>query len=149
MVVNDIVRLKNGVVSTRALAEAAATVRGAENFTLKSKGKKKLKKAKFKTLAEGSLMTGTEDISIREEFQVDRSSDPSYRDQHSDMMLLPHRSLSQRKRKAPMLLKEEVRVEAHTKKLKKNHFGKDRRVAGEKVLYEIPDTRIWLLTAEN
>ena len=48
----------NGVVCmrSRALAEAAVMVRGAENFTLKSQGQKKSKKAKFKSLAEGTLM---------------------------------------------------------------------------------------------
>ena len=56
---------------SRALAEAAAMVRGAENFTLKSWGKKKLKKAKFKSLAEGSLMSDGEGNSAGEEYGAD------------------------------------------------------------------------------
>lgn len=122
------------VFSSRALAEAASTVRGAENFTLKSKGRKKLKKAKFKSLAEGSLMSDSEDKYIGEGYQVERSNDPSYKDVHSDIMSLPHRSPSQRKRKAPKLLEEDSPVDTHTKKLKKDYVGKDTGAPGDKVL---------------
>ncbi|XP_024385974.1 protein PHOTOPERIOD-INDEPENDENT EARLY FLOWERING 1 isoform X2 [Physcomitrium patens] len=116
----------------RALAEAASTVRGAENVTLKSKGRKKLKKAKFKSLAEGSLMSDSEDKYIGEGYQVERSNDPSYKDVHSDIMSLPHRSPSQRKRKAPKLLEEDSPVDTHTKKLKKDYVGKDTGAPGDK-----------------
>lgn len=135
----------NGVVCMRgrALAEAAATVRGAENFTLKSKGKKKSKKAKFKSLAEGSLMSDTEDNSVGEDYPVEGGGDPSYRDEQSELMALPHRSPSQRKRKAPRLLEEETAAEKHSKKWKKDQSGREKGTGGEKVGPETGDAMVW------
>jgi hypothetical protein len=112
----------------RSIAEAAATVLGAENFSLKSKGKK-AKKAKFKSLAEGSLLTAAETEEAIEEY----SSDPSYRDSHSDQSHLPHRDPSQRKRMAPKLLEEELLAERHLKKLRREQ-SKEREVSMEKVV---------------
>lgn len=117
----------------RALAEAAATVRGAENFGPKSRGKKKLKKAKFKSLAEGSLMSDTEENSVGEDYQVQRGGDPSFRDALSELMDLPHRNPSQRKRKAPRLLEEEMSAEKHWKKMKKDHSVRGNGTPGDKV----------------
>lgn len=97
-------------------------MRGAENFGPKSRGKKKLKKAKFKSLTEGSLMSDTEEENVGEDYQLDRAGDPSYRDVQSELLGLPHRSPSQRKRKAPRLLEEELSAEKHSKKLKKDHL---------------------------
>lgn len=125
-------------VRSRALAAAAATVRGAENFGLKSRGKKKLKKAKFKSLAEGSLMSDTEENSVGEDYQVEGGGDPSYRDVQSEMMALPHRSPSQRKRKAPKLLEEEMSGEKNSKKFKKDHLVREKGIAGDKVGRDIP-----------
>lgn len=113
---------------SRALAAAAATVGGAENFGPKSRGKKKLKKAKFKSLTEGSLMSDTEDENVGEEYEVGRGEDPSY--VHLDMMGLPHRSPSLRKRKAPRLLEEEASAEKHSKKLKRDHLVSERGRGG-------------------
>lgn len=123
-------------MGSRAVAEAAAAVVvGAENFTMKSKGKKKLKKAKFKSLAEGSLMSDTDDASLGEDYTLEGSNDPTYRDLHSDMLPLPHRSPSQRKRKAPKLLDEEMLVEMHTKKFKKDVSNKIKGFSAEKVVH--------------
>ncbi|CAK9228992.1 unnamed protein product [Sphagnum troendelagicum] len=115
-------------VSDLLVSEAAATVLGAENFSLKSKGKK-AKKAKFKSLAEGSLLTAAETEEAIEEY----SSDPSYRDSHSDQSHLPHRDPSQRKRMAPKLLEEELLAERHLKKLRREQ-SKEREVSMEKVV---------------
>lgn len=122
-------------MGSRAVAESAAAVVGAENFTMKSKGKKKLKKAKFKSLAEGSLMSDTDDASLGEDYTLEGSNDPTYRDLHSDMLPLPHRSPSQRKRKAPKLLDEEMLVEMHTKKFKKDVSNKIKGFSAEKVVH--------------
>ncbi|KAG0580120.1 hypothetical protein KC19_4G148100 [Ceratodon purpureus] len=116
----------------RALAEAAATVRGAENFTLKSKGKKKSKKAKFKSLAEGSLVSDTEDNSVGEDYHAEAGGDPSYGDEQSEMMHLPHRSLSQRKRKAPKLLEEEMSADKQSKKVKKDQSVREKGTGADK-----------------
>jgi hypothetical protein len=134
----------NGVVCmrSRALAEAAATVRGAENFTLKSRGKKKSKKAKFKSLAEGSLMSDGEENSAGEEYGADGGVDPSYRDGQSELMHLPHRSLSQRKRKAPKLLEEELSAEKHSKKLKRDQSAREKGTGGDKVGLEAGCTMV-------
>lgn len=87
-----------------------------------------MKKAKFKSLTEGSLMSDTEDENVGEEYEVGRGEDPSY--VHSDMMGLPHRSPSQRKRKAPRLLEEEASAEKHSKKLKRDHLVRERGRGG-------------------
>lgn len=122
---------------SRALAEAAATVRGAENFTLKSKGKKKSKKAKFKSLAEGSLVSDTEDNSVGEDYHAEAGGDPSYGDEQSEMMHLPHRSLSQRKRKAPKLLEEEMSADKQSKKVKKDQSVREKGTGADKVVSEL------------
>jgi len=122
----------------RALAAAAATVRGAENFGPKSRGKKKLKKAKFKSLTEGSLMSDTEEENVGEDYQLDRVGDPSYRDVQSELLGLPHRSPSQRKRKAPRLLEEELSAEKHSKKLKKDPLVRATGSAGFGVCRDVP-----------
>ena len=123
----------------RAVAEAAATVRGAENFSLKSRGKKKSKKAKFKSLAEGSLMSDTEENSVGEE----GGGDPSYRDGEFEMLGLPHRSPSQRKRKAPKLLEEEMSAERQLKKSKKDQVVREKGAAGDKVVSETGGAMVW------
>jgi hypothetical protein len=65
------------------------------------------------------------------EYEVERGGDPSYRDVQSEMMGLPHRSPSQRKRKAPKLLEEELSAEKHSKKLKKDHLVREGGIPGE------------------
>ncbi|KAL2612977.1 hypothetical protein R1flu_024669 [Riccia fluitans] len=99
----------------RAAAEAAEAVVGAENFKVKSKSLKKLKNMKFRSLKKGSL-TSEEMILVKR--NLDR--DENYSSLPSEMSSLPSRSPSQRKRKAPKLLEEEILTEVHTKKPKKD-----------------------------
>ncbi len=114
----------------RSIAEAAASIWGAENFSLKSKGKN-TKKAKFKSLAEGSLMTASGiETPLAEEY-LPGSSDPLYIDSQSDQSNLPYPS--QRKRKAQKILGEEISVHMHSKKLRKEPF-KDTGISMEKVV---------------
>lgn len=117
---------------SRAVAEAAASVLGAENFNLNPRGKKKAKKGKFKSLAENSLISDTEEGALGEDYLPEKGKDPPYRDSHSDQLPLPHRSPSQRKRKAPKLLEEEMLVEMHTKKIKREYY-KEKGYITEKV----------------
>ncbi|KAL3680093.1 hypothetical protein R1sor_023049 [Riccia sorocarpa] len=97
----------------RAAAEAAEAVVGAENFKVKSKSLKKLKKMKFKYLKKGSL-TSEEMVLVKRNIHRDES----FNTLHSDT--LPSRSPSLRKRKAPKLLEEESPPDVHTKKSRKD-----------------------------
>ncbi|KAG6547117.1 hypothetical protein Mapa_011369 [Marchantia paleacea] len=112
----------------RAVAEAASAVVGAENFKVKSKSLKKLKKTKFKSLKKGSL---TSDDGVLVKRNIHR--DESYSNPQFEMSSLPSRSPSQRKRKAPKLLEEEMLTEIHVKKSKKD-ISKDRFSGGKIVL---------------
>ncbi|BBN17604.1 helicase SRCAP/SWR1 [Marchantia polymorpha subsp. ruderalis] len=111
----------------RAVAEAASAVVGAEHFKVKSKSLKKLKKTKFKSLKKGSL---TSDDAALVKRNIHR--DESYSNPQFELSSLPSRSPSQRKRKAPKLLEEEMLTEIHVKKSKKD-TSKD-RFSGDKII---------------
>ncbi|KAJ7539803.1 hypothetical protein O6H91_11G109200 [Diphasiastrum complanatum] len=113
----------------KAVAEAAAAVIGAENSNLKSRFDRKVKKAKFKSLKKGSL--GVRDNIVEDfldaDISVSNDEDLSGEEWPSDPLL---RTPSQRKRKAPKLLEEEMIAEVLSKKMKREQT-KDNKERGQ------------------
>lgn len=120
---------------SRAAEAAAATVVGADIFIVRHRPKdKKLKKAKFKSLRHDGF---SRDRSFSEQYlshsDLNSQKGTNHEDTQSHLTLMHIRGPSQRKRKAPKLLEEELYGELEHRNLRQGSAAKICSLGSEKL----------------